>query len=382
MKTLRRCPDGSIPTAKKRSLYLGVARTVAIISISLNHAVNRTYKNYEGQQLEFLTIPLIDTVLKSIITVFSKLGVPLFLMISGALLMNKRMEGPVDVKRFYRHNLLDLLITAEIWYAIIYWCKLIIGTDGISLSDLTFAQAIAGMVKTMLFLDQSTLDSMWYMPMILCLYTTLPFLVMVKDKLGPSKWLLLIPGAVVLVYCMVMPAINGILRLGGQPTVDVTIREADLMSVFYLYLIAGYFISSGVLSRAKGWILLLTVIISFALTCCYQLYAYSCPKDLIIGYEFPLLLICGGALFESIRRTSHHLERLRRPITYISKISLGIYFMHILIMLALARILGDAGRTTLWRLGTLEVGSVGLSIVLIALLSQIKPLRRRLFLIK
>ena len=56
--------------------------------------------------------------------------------------------------------------------------------------------------------------------------------------------------------------------------------------------------------------------------------------------------------------------------------------MHILIMLALARILGDAGRTTLWRLGTLEVGSVGLSIVLIALLSQIKPLRRRLFLMK
>ena len=84
MKTLRRCPDGSIPTAKKRSLYLGVARTVAIISISLNHAVNRTYKNYEGQQLEFLTIPLIDTVLKSIITVFSKLGVPLFLMFSRA----------------------------------------------------------------------------------------------------------------------------------------------------------------------------------------------------------------------------------------------------------------------------------------------------------
>ncbi|MBQ7344694.1 MAG: acyltransferase [Oscillospiraceae bacterium] len=370
------------PPQKKRSLYLDVARTVAIISISLNHAVNRTYRNYDGQQLEFLTIPLVDSVLKAIITIFSKIGVPLFLMISGALLMNKRMEGPSDVKRFYRHNLLDLLITAEIWYVIIYWCKLIIGADGISLADLSLSQAIAGMVETMLFLDQNTLDSMWYMPMILCLYTTLPFLVMAKDKLASSKWLLLIPGAVVLVYCMVMPAINGILWLGGQPTVDVTIREADLVSVFYLYLIAGYFIGSGALSRVKGWILLLTIVVSFALTCCYQLYAYSCPRDLIIGYEFPLLLICGGASFETIRRASHHLERLRRPITYISKISLGIYFMHILIMLALARVLGDAGRTTLWRLTILEVGSVGLSIVLIALLSQIKPLRKRLFLIK
>lgn len=368
------------PSRKDRSLYLDVARAIAIISISLNHAVNRTYRNYDGQYEEFLALAPIDTVLKAIITVFSKLGVPLFLMISGALLMKKPMERGEDVKRFYKHNLLSLLITAEIWYVIIYWCKLFLETD--APGPVGLSEALGGMVKTMLFLDQSTLDSMGYMPMILCLYATLPFLIMAKDKLASSKYLLLIPAAPVFIYCMVMPAINGILWLGDEPTISVTIREADLVSVFYLYLLSGYLISTGALQKLKGWALALTTALSFAVTCCYQYYAYSCPKDLIIGYEFPLLLICGAALFESIRRTSRHLEALRRPVTYLSKISFGVYFLHILIMLAISRVLGDAGRTTLWRLLVLEIGSVGLSILVIAPLSKIKPLRRYLFGIK
>lgn len=71
-------------SAKKRTLYLDVARVAAIVSISLNHAVNRTFQNYQGQQEEFLAIPLASSVVKVLFTIFSKLGVPLFLMISGA----------------------------------------------------------------------------------------------------------------------------------------------------------------------------------------------------------------------------------------------------------------------------------------------------------
>ena len=35
-----------------RSYYLDIARAIAIISISLNHAVNRIYDNYFGQMEE------------------------------------------------------------------------------------------------------------------------------------------------------------------------------------------------------------------------------------------------------------------------------------------------------------------------------------------
>ena len=70
-----------------RSYYLDIARAIAIISISLNHAVNRTYDNYSGQMAEFLESSYLSSLLKSVVTIFSHLGVPLFLMISGALLL-------------------------------------------------------------------------------------------------------------------------------------------------------------------------------------------------------------------------------------------------------------------------------------------------------
>ncbi len=370
------------PQQKTRSLYLDIARSIAIISISLNHAVNRTFTNYNGQYQEFLNLGFASTLLKTVTTIFSKLGVPLFLMISGALLMKKRMETVEDIKRFYRHNLLSLLITAEIWYVIIYWCKLIMGIDCPPLAETGIWNALGGMFSTMLFLDQNTLDSMWYMPMILCLYTTMPILIAARAQLSRHKWVLLVPTVPLFLYCMVMPAINDLLYLGYSPLVDVEIREADLLSMFYLYLLAGWILSDGALSRIRSWVIAAAGLLAFLITCLYQYYAYSCPRDLVIGYEFPLLLICAGSVFELLRRHGHLLECIRKPITYISRLSLGIYFLHILIMVLITRLLGDAGHATLWRLLTLEVGSVGLSILIISVTSRIKVCKKYLFLIK
>lgn len=367
---------------KKRSICLDVARVIAVISISLNHAVNRTFQNYSGQQAEFLSIPLWSTLIKTGATIFSKLGVPLFLMISGALLLNKRMDGPADVKRFYRHNLLDLLITAEIWYVLMYWCRLILGIGGTSLSDIGIPQAFIGMFKTMLFLDQNTFDSMWYMPMILCLYTTLPFLIMAKEKLKGAEHYLLLPTVLVFLYSMVIPSLNALTRLLGGTATTVTIREADLLSYFYTYLLAGYFLNAGKLRKLKDLTVIIIGLLSFLVCCSFQLYAYSLPREYLIGYDFPLLIICAGAIFEYIRRKADRLQRFRQPITYLSRISLGIYFVHIIIMTGMTWLLADLGRTQLWRLLLLEIGSVGLSVVIIAVLSRLRLFRRYLFLIK
>ena len=65
-----------------RSYYLDIARAIAIISISMNHAVNRTYDNYFGQMEEFLESSYLSSLLKSVATVFSHLGVRRFFAFS------------------------------------------------------------------------------------------------------------------------------------------------------------------------------------------------------------------------------------------------------------------------------------------------------------
>lgn len=290
-----------------RSYYLDIARTIAIISISLNHAVNRTYDNYFGQMEEFLESSYLSSLLKSVVTVFSHLGVPLFLMISGALLLHKRMETADDVKRFYRHNLLELFITAEIWYFIMYWFR-VFAVPGVNLlKENGLGNTLLGCVKTMLFLDQSTMDSMWYMPMILCLYATIPFAAMLVKKL-PMKMLSL-PLLLVFLRMFMLPLVNSLLAGLGLATMSsATVREANICSMYYVYVFAGYWISEGKLSKLRtGTVAALTVLV-FAVCCGYQLWLYAGPANLLVDYEHPGIVLCAMGLLELLRRGAEHLR--------------------------------------------------------------------------
>lgn len=367
---------------QKRMFYLDLARVIAIISISLNHAVNRSYRNYSGQMAEFLAIPFGSTLFKTVITVFSRIGVPLFLMITGVLILNKKMESASDVKRFYKHNLLSLLITTEIWYVLMYWF-LLLGNNG--LQRLDWAEAIGGMLGTMLFIDQTTMGSMWYMPMILCVYTTLPFLVMIKDKLaGAKEKILYLPVVLLFTIAMVIPCINDLLSVLKLQKFTTPLAEHYFFSFYYIYIIVGYLVGKGTLGKLSTWSVTAVAAGTFLICCGYQLWVYSQPADYLVGYSFPLLPICAGFLFELVRRGAERVQKLERPVTCISRIAFGIYFVHIVIMTALVAVLDRVapGMLRPLRLILLEVVSVGLSVAVILPLSKIKVLRKYLFLIK
>ena len=369
-------------TEQKRTFYLDVARVIAIISITLNHAVNRSYDNYRSQTTEFFAIPLWSTVIKTIITVFSHIGVPLFLMITGVLILNKKIENGSDVKRFYKHNLLSLLITAEIWYVIMYWVLVI--SNGLITKE-GWLNAISGMFSTMVFLDQTTLDCMWYMPMILCVYTTLPFVVMAKDKLSGSKdKILLLPVVVLFMVGMVFPFANNLLKMLGKDAVSTPLLESYLFSFFYIYIIVGYLVGKGLLSKLSTWTVGFAALATFLICCGYQLWAYEQPLNYLVAYDFPLMPICAGFVFELVRRCAHWFKKAQKPITGVSRMAFAIYFLHILIMNAMVKVLNQFAPELLQpvRLLILEVVSVGLSVAVILPLSKIKVLRRYLFLIK
>lgn len=368
----------------QRVFFLDVARVLAIISITLNHAVNRTYHNSNGQSSEFFAIPIASTVFKTLMMVFSRVGVPLFLMITGVLILNKKMENGSDVKRFYKRNLLSLFITTEIWYCLMYWYLLLFAPYSI-LQTRNWGSAIAGMFETMLFQNQVAFGSMWYMPMILCLYLFLPFVTMAKDKLAGSKEkALYLPAVLIFTVSMLLPFVNDLLKLLGQERYSSAISTEYLPVYYYLYVLIGYLVSRGVLEKFRTGTVAAVAAISFLVCCGFQFWAYARPVDYLMDYNFPLLPVVAGFLFELLRRTADRFRRMEKPITGLAKIAFGIYFLHIVIMKALVTILEH------WqiimplpiRLLALEVLSVGLSIVMIMPLSKIKLFRKYLFLIK
>lgn len=375
--------------ASKKMYYLDVVRVIAIISITLNHAVNRSYANYYGQMEEFYAIPLIATLFKTVITVFSHIGIPLFMMITGVLILNKPIQTGEDIKKFYKHNLLSLLITVEIWYALSYWYLVLFNGANMVLEERGIIGAILGMFETMLFQNQVTFDSMWYMPIILCLYTTLPFVIIVKDKLSESKFsgVVLLPLIVVYLNNMVRPALNFFLDIHGQTTYASAIQMSDLVSYFYLYIIIGYFIGKGALAKWNKWLVAGVALFTFAICCGCQLYIYSQPVNYVINYNFPLLPICAGAMFELARRGANKLKSIERPITYLSRIAFAIYLLHIVIMTtlncdAMKAFMNYSAWDPALKLMFLEIVSVGGSVAVIAVLSKVPLLKKYLFMIK
>ena len=367
---------------QQRTFYLDFARVIAIISITINHAVNRTYHTHTDQLAEYLAIPLSSTLLKVVVYIFSRMGVPLFLMITGVLIMNKKMEDVSDVRHFYKHNLLSLLITAEIWYFLMYW-YLVIGNN--TIAEQGWATVIIGMFSTMLFQNQTTMSSMWYMPMIMCVYTTLPFVVMIKNKLAGSKGkCLYLPIVLLFVAGMVLPSINNLLSILGMNKLTTPIQEHYLFSIYYIYILVGYLVGKGILKAWKTRSVIACTAGSFLLCCGYQLWAYTMPTDFAVDYNFPLLPVCTGFAFELMRRGAHWFQKAEKPITYISRISFAIYFLHIVFVTALKTVLDQFVPELLLpvRLILLEVASVGLSIAVIMPLSKIKVFRKYLFLIK
>lgn len=362
-----------------RIYWLDVARVVAVISITLNHAVNRTYSNYTNQVGEFNSIPLLSSVFKSVITVFSHIGVPLFLMISGSLLLKKKIDNEADVRRFYKHNLLGLFITAEVWYFIMFWVMLFTA-DGLPLREQGIGAVVWALIKTMLFIDQLTFESMWYIPMILCLYMLIPLLAIALRKVSLRSFFL--PMAILYLSAMVFPNLNALFSICGSSTgVSFELKYYNLFSTYFIYLVIGYWVSCGGLQRIQTWLVSTLTAVLFAGICLFQLWAYSCQVDYLVDYYFFALPLCAAGIFELIRRGAHCVKRLERPVVYLSQISFGIYFVHIIIMSELCWNV-DLFMPRSVKLLFLEAVSFLGSIIIIALLSKIPLLKRYMFMIK
>jgi surface polysaccharide O-acyltransferase-like enzyme len=359
-----------------------MARAIAIVSISLNHAVNRTYQIYNNEYEEFLLISQFANWIKVILLIFSHIGVPLFLMITGALVLNKSMDSEAKIRRFYKHNLLRLLLTSEIWYAIMYWFLLAVAPIYHLLETQGVIGSIPGMIQTMLFQNQITFGNMWYIPMILCVYTTIPFAILAKNHFQKNSLAIVIPLSVLFLNHMVLPTVNNLSAVSGMETYSTALSAINIFSIYYIYIFIGNYIHSGNLKKVKTWIVAVIFLVTFALMCVYQFYMFARPEAYLLDYDFPILPFCAGALFELIRRKADLLKALTRPITYLSKISLAIFFVHVMIMWPMYWYLDLSGFGHVQQVLIYEVVSVGGSVIIIFLLSKIKFIKNYVFMIK
>ncbi len=346
----------------KRYHYIDALKCFAAFSIVFCHCIEFLY---QVNVTEFQTLPAIDRLFSVVGFTFGRLGVPIFLMVSGFLLLQKEMTDDKSALRFYKNNFLPLLISFEIW-AVLYYLFYI------SLNNLPFSGYKLFLLLS--FSEDVPMKNMWFAPLIIMIYFTVPFWAAVVKKF--SLKVMLIPISLVVVVSYLYSDFN-IIQSARQSTVflNSTLDVSLVSGAFGVLLFIGYYI--GIIERKinRGLVFVFALLV-FALIVGLTIYAYSNGFEFRLWYNSSLLLaVCVllFCLFKTFAFENSHLKKFTR---LVSGNTLGIFFIHLPIIMLLDRLNLEA---TLNRPTTAVVYfilSFLLSLLLSVVLSNIKFIKR------
>lgn len=209
---------------QRRNVSLDLIRSVAALFVVLNHVETLRYPIDRGDLSGLATG---DQMLCLSGFTLGRIGVPLFLMLSGYLLL-PRTYDKMRIRRFYRHNLLPMLLVWEFWILVYtLYCY------HLSFDRLQY-------LREALFLEGAPLSHSWYMPVILGIYLFLPYVAIVLAHMEGRILAGLM--AVTYVFAFVLPTI---LRVAGsyEMVIPEMAAKLDLSysgGTYGLYLVLGY----------------------------------------------------------------------------------------------------------------------------------------------
>lgn len=297
---------------KNRLAWIDAARGLAILLVLLVHATEASYT----MNLEF--IPTLS--LQSQVAAFSgftagRLGVPIFLLISGYLLLDRPYSSEQCVK-FWKTKWLNLLVVTELWNVIYFVFLVLYSHKSYTLLDI---------ILQLLFLQASDMTHVWYMPMILGWYVLVPFVANALQHTEKSP--LLFPACILFGYGFAVPVLHVLVSAFTGTGLTITFLPGLYEGAFYgLYLILGYLVKRGTFRNIKiGW-LALGGVLSFASTVWLQVFAYSHAYPYNVRYNCGLLALCALCMFELLSRAQEMTSLVF--VRGLSHYSFAIYLTH------------------------------------------------------
>ena len=351
----------------RRLCSLDLIRAVAIFSVLACHAVE-----------PFFPLPLdvlaavspVKFAVYFAIFLFGHLGVPLFLFLTGYLLLGKKYEGRGAITKFYRQNLLPLLLCWELWVLILsvfWWTR-------------TGEFDFFAYLQSALFLRDGPLCMDWYMPMIIGVYLFLPWVARVLRQVSTVQ-LAVVLGCL-FIYSFAVPSANPFLALSNSE-VGSLLNLSFAGGTYGFYLLLGYcfvrykaridaflackFAKPALITVGLG----LSVLTLLAVGALLRL-----GGSYNLWYDYFTLPLIATAIFLLIERLPIRSTRLQHLLASLSACAFGMYLLHEPIQMLLRDVL-----PTNWPrpvgFGVVLATSFLLSYVVVALARRIKSARVR-----
>lgn len=311
-----------ISDLRSRTLWLDNARAFAILAVVFVHSVEHIYV----MNVASLNPMSLQSYLFAI-TGFTlgRLGVPIFLFLTGYLLLDRNFDESSCYK-FWRKNWLGMILTTEAWiviYHVFLWIFHFQHWDTMRL------------LKNMFFITNiDFMGHMWYMPMIVGIYICIPFVA--RSLKNVNIKVLFFPMIFYFIYALGIPVYQVIAKaLEIKSFTSIALNLGYSGGVYGLYIILGYCARKGVLLSLRKYQVLGLMIIFFLATVLLQILSYYNNKTYNVWYNCGLLMICSLLLFDFFSRIQIRVKK--NWLTWISINSFGIYFLHFPIILLLEK---------------------------------------------
>ena len=244
-----------------------------------------------------LNYTLFSRIFQFVSLFIGRIGVPFFLMITGYLLLDRAYDDE-KVRRFWTKNCKGLIIVTVIW-SLIYAISI------------TYVSLFSVHVNT---IEAGNLffSHMWYMPMIIGMYLSLPF---VASALSHYKLL-----------AFLLPFISLLFDMQGIKNINIQFCLGFSGGIYGIYIILGWLVKKGQFKKYSSNKFRLLAIVSFLICVLFQYYAYIRGYPFLLWYEFPFILTGSLALFELCSRRKK--VRGFKGVQFLSKYSFAVFLIH------------------------------------------------------
>lgn len=302
---------------EKRIYWLDICRSIAIASVVMCHSIEAVYHELIHMQSESVKTKIFAF---SIFTL-GRLGVLLFLFITGYLLLKKYdIYDSSGCINFWKKHLFSLLVTIEIW--VIIYNVFLAWYQGIFSTENPFLD--------MLFLKAVDLTHVWYMPMVLGVYLFIPFLSNIMNMFENKVWIIVM--GLIFAYSFCTVPLNIILTMKDKGSLNVT-APTFIGGYFGLYIMCGYFVKIGMGKKIREIYLILFGVIAYLLAVGFQVYLLENGMEYKIWYNSPMLFMCALSIFILLSKAKKLMQNRKCVIwEKISKSAFGIYLIHNLII--------------------------------------------------
>lgn len=297
----------------KKRLDFELLRMISVFFVIFNHSGSRGYmlfSNYNPHTLRFW--------LYLAVSIFCKLSVPVFLMITGALMLNRETES---FPRHWIHRVFHMCFILLFWSFFYYLIQVQKGAQPFSIS---------------LFLTRLySVDwnySFWFLYMYIILMISLPLLQRFAKSLTDREYLYLF--AIYALFNMVIPSVE-LLAFQGNYTLTGSMRLGWLSGEIIIFPLTGYFLEH----RAKNYWngkrlgLLWSINLFAILFTCFLTYYRARITDVYDEWDHKTFVLLNAAtVFVSVSYLGSHtdlLEKLRKPILSVGSCAFGIYLIHL-----------------------------------------------------